>query len=293
MKILKYAASLLGALWLLATSSSLLAQSQPQSPPGTPRPSRDELNRVAGAGSFFPPVKHDPIEEERDRRCRASDAQGMALLRGGDAGAAVAGFLQALAFVPTNILAQEHLARAYTAAGRTGEAITTYRALLYHGPNMGTTADSDPGVLMPYALLLLQTGQHLEALAVYQRGWKSLPTDRGPRPPLFTSPDFADADFTASAYTAMGLYTIASSNPNGGDPDFERAIAAEPNLAAPYFYLGQVDKFKPGRATDALAMFDQAERLGGPGMQPFVDKALKDGPPEFTTAVKAVGLAAH
>lgn len=230
-----------------------------------------------------------------DRQCNEAVSRGEALFKAGNLTAAISAFQEGLSYAPDNGLAYQHLAETYTAMNQPDKAIAAYRTVLYDWPGKGwgNSIGSNTTVLMQFALLLLKTGQSAEALTVYQRGYHFLPTDRGPMPPLFTTPDFAPADFKAAAYTAMGLHETAWGVAADAPAYFERAIATQPAFATPYYYYGELLKGKPGRAADAVAAFNQARQLGGPQMQPFIDKAAKQGTTEFEGAVKRVGLTAQ
>lgn len=241
---------------------------------------------------------HEPIPAyliEAGEKAHAADLRGEELLKAGIYSDAVGAFQEALAYEPDDGLAFQHLAETYTAMNQPDKAIAAYRTLFYNWPGKawGSSIGSETTVLMQFALVLLKTGQKAEALTVYQRGYHFLPTDRGPLPPLFTTPDFAPADFTAAAYAAMGLHETAWGVAADAPKYFERAIAVQPLLAMPYYYRGERLKYKPGLEAEAMAAFNQAALLGGPEMKPFVDKAMKEGTTEFTAAVKKAGLTAQ
>ncbi len=237
----------------------------------------------------------NPFLIEAGEKAHVADLRGEELLKAGIYSDAIGAFQEALSYEPHDGLAYQHLAEAYTAMNQPDKAIAAYRTLFYDWPGKGwgSSIGSNTTVLMQFALVLLKTGQKAEALTVYQRGYHFLPTDRGPLPPLFTTPDFAAADFKAAAYTAMGLHETAWGVAADAPAYFERAIATQPAFATPYYYYGELLKGKPGRAADAVAAFNQARQLGGPQMQPFIDKAAKQGTTEFEGAVKRVGLTAQ
>jgi len=288
MNVLKTTLMPLSPLLLLLPLSAALAQGQPKIiilPKGQPP-------LISGGSS------HGPIPAyllEASEKANAADLRGEELLKAGIYSDAISAFQEALSYEPHDGLAYQHLAETYTAMNQPDKAIAAYRTLFYEWPGKGGGygIGSNTTVLMQFALVLLKTGQRAEALTVYQRGYHFLPTDRGPLPPLFTSPDFAAADFQAAAYTAMGLHETAWGVFADAPKYFERAIAAQPILATPYYYRGERLKYKPGLEAEAMAAFNQAALLGGPEMKPFVDKALKDGSSEFIAAVKKTGKAAQ
>ena len=270
---------------MLALAATALGQAAPGSGPSQKLPAPEAFTRQGGPRVLSNPKSHDVSDSTN-----LTD-EGRVFASHGSWRDAAACFQQALVLWPSNTEALYSLAACDRTQGDTSGELSCYRAAVYSdNPADHGFRENNVTRLMELALVLLKTDQRAEALKVYQQGLRCLPTGQGPLPPLFTSPGFADADFRASAYTAMGLYTTFWSDPNGGEADFEGAIATQPTLAAPYFYRGLILKFRPGRTADALAAFSQAEQFGGSAMHPFVDKAMKDGTAEFTEAVKKAGL---
>lgn len=273
----------LAALLALLPICLLPAQAQGQKKP-------DPITRVQQ-----PMIKsvsiHNPTPSylvEEGEKSNDANQCAEAFLKAGDADAAIATFQEALSFSPQNSTAYLGLAHAHEAKGQWDQAVQNYRLLFYHWPGKtgGSSEETNSTSLMRFALALLKTGQRTEALQVYMQGIHYLPTDRGPLPPLFTSTDFAPADFQASAYTAIGLHELAGGISDDAPGYFDQAIAIQPSLATAYYYRGEIFKFKPGRAADAIAAFKQAAQLGGPEMKPFLEKARQGGTAEFTTAAK-------
>ncbi len=280
MKILCNAVLIAASTPLLLLPLSTVARGQ-QSLPSTAKPKK--LSDTLLSRNRLP---IDPSLIEAIEKAHAADLRGEELTKAGAYTDAIGAFQEALSYEPHDGLAYQHLAETYTAMNQPDKAIAAYRTLFYEWPGKGGEygIGSNTTVLMQFALVLLKTGQKAEALTVYQRGYHFLPTDRGPLPPLFTTPDFAPANFTAAAYTAMGLHETAWGIAADAPAYFERAIATQPTLAVPYYYYGELLKGKPGRAADAVAAFNQARQLGGPQMQPFIDKAAKQGTTEFEAA---------
>ncbi|MGQ0734485.1 MAG: protein kinase domain-containing protein [Acidobacteriota bacterium] len=89
-------------------------------------------------------------------------------------------FNAALSFFANNLILRDGRARAAAAAGRTGEAIAIYRALLTPGRESKWTAMYEPRYVLALARLLEQTGQRAAARAEYERFldlWKDADRD--------------------------------------------------------------------------------------------------------------------
>lgn len=237
-----------------------------------------------------------------DRQCNEAVSRGEVLLKAGNLTAAISNFQEGLSYAPDNGLAHQRLAEAQVAAGKFEDAAVTYRTLLYKWPgkSWSNSQNGDPAVHMQFALVLLRLNQRDEALTVYQRGYQLLQSEeaptvttptRGPLPPMIASTDFTAVQLEAAADTVTAIHKYDWVSQDLASADFQYALSLQPNLAVPYFYLGQIYKFKTAHAANAIAAFSKAEQLGDTEMKPFVDKALKDGTTEFTAAVKKARMA--
>lgn len=243
---------------------------------------------------------HEPIPAyliEAGEKAHAADLRGEELLKAGIYSDAISAFQEALSYEPHDGPAYQHLAETYTAMNQPDKAITAYRTVLYDWPGKGGGygIEGNPAVWMQFALALLKAGQSAEALTVYLHGYHFLPTDRGPLPPVFTSPNVMLTQLPAAIYAALGLteYAGGEQNLNLAANYFQQALSLQPILASPYYYLGQILKYKPGHAQEAIDAFNKAAQLGGPEMGPLVDKAMREkaGTADFEAAVKEMGKA--
>jgi tetratricopeptide (TPR) repeat protein len=243
--------------------------------------------------SFSFHVPTPPYLIEAANKANSANQRGEMFLKAGYADSAISSFQEALTFDKQNRQAYLGLAQAYEAKGQLNQSVAAYRIVFYNWPGKigGDSSETNSTYLMRFAMVLFKSGQREEALKVYQRGYHFLPTDRGPLPPLFTTPDFAAADFEAAADTAMGIYETAWGVAADAPDHFERAIATQPMMAAPYYYRGLILEGQPGRAADALADMRRAKELGDLSVKPFVDDALKAGTTEFKAEVKKSGAA--
>jgi hypothetical protein len=133
--------------------------------------------------------------------------KGDQFMKAGYPAKAVECYQKALDLWPTSKDALYGMGRCAAAVGDLERAVGYYRSAFYSDePSSQGFREGNGSRLMEFALLLKKAGLRAEALRVYQYGYHRLPTDRGPLPPLFTTPDFAAADFEAAADTAMGIY---------------------------------------------------------------------------------------
>ncbi len=202
---------------------------------------------------------------------RDAMAHAQSLLKSGDARGAQAAFRQALVIQVNDGSAQVGLAEAYTAAGQTDLALATYRALFYHigGSDGGGSVETDPAVLMRFALLLQQAGQGEEAVSVYNRGVGFLDFEAHGEPRLSTpvplpqignGPNQVPYDpqfLEAMAHLAIG---VEANEDNEWRNNVKQAVTLAPASAAANYYMG---RYLLGRDdVQAKAYLQEAVRLG-------------------------------
>lgn len=245
-----------------------------------------------------------PALLETERKSQEALARGEAALKAGSLDDAMSAFQEALSYEPDNGLAYQRLAEAQTAAGELTDAAASYRTVLYKWPgkNWGGSENGDPVVHMQFALLLLRLNQRAEALSVYQHGYQLLQSEEaptattpagGPLPQMLIAPDFTAAQLEAEADTVIAIHKYYWISQDLALADFQHVLRLQPDSALPYFYLGQIYKFQPGHGVDAVKAFHKAAELSGSEMQPFLEKAQKEGLSEFKEAVPKAGEAAH
>ena len=205
------------------------------------------------------------------------------------------GAREALGKDATNGVAEEVLAAALEAQGKDQEALQQYQMVVQH-------YDSQPRNLLPYAQLLLKSGQWTQALAIYNQVLPRLP-DVGmhPETPVVHdgdlmrasshfSPDVPEPAALATAlHIAHGM--IYNAEPDwAGEPqnteavaEYTKALQSAPNNAlANYFYgigwqrLSPAERTKFGTAQQAKAHLQKAVKVGNAEVKKAAERALRD-----------------
>jgi tetratricopeptide (TPR) repeat protein len=263
-------------LTLLAACSVLapLQAAEAQRLPAQAAPSAQQvLEKYKGLVLPYVLSVHRPIDTNQAGAVQAASGSislGEEKLKAGDADGAIAAFQQALSLEPHDGLALQRLAEAYTAKGQADQAIGTYRTLLYHipGQRWSSSNETSPAVLMPFALLLQQTGRTQEAIAAFQRGLGflnagelSAPSVPVPAPGSGGIPDTLDG-FRAAAHLALFVDTFGHEGYGDLEPlkHLQQALALAPDSAAANYYMGKYlyGKSDPG----AKAYLQKAVDLG-------------------------------
>lgn len=238
-------------------------------------------------------VQFSPTLLAAEQKSQEALARGEAFMQAGDLDDAIDAFQQALSYEPDNALAYQRLAEAQTATGKLNEAADSYRTVLYHWPgkNWSNVQNGDPVIHMQFALLLLRLNKRAEALSVYQHGYQLLQLETAGSantaastllPTMLAAPNFTPAQLEAAADTVTAIHKYNWVSQSLSLTDFQRVVKLQPDSAVGHFYLGQIYKFQSSHAADAVKEFRKAAQLGGPEMQPFVEKAQKEGSREFT-----------
>jgi len=190
---------------------------------------------------------------------------------------------------------EEVLAQALDAQGKTQEALQAYRTVVEH-------YDRQSRNLLPYALLLLKSGQWGHAVAVYNQAITSLPSvGSHPETPIVQdgdvmranshfSPDTPEPTALATAiHIARGLVYNASSDWAGESQNKEavaeygKALQLAPDSALTNYYYGvgwqklsPAEHTKFGSVQQAKAALQKAILLGKGDVKKAAEKALKD-----------------
>ena len=201
---------------------------------------------------------------------------------------------QALVIDTTNGVAQEVLAATLEEQGKDQEALQQYQTIVEH-------YDKQARNLLPYAGLLLKSGQWAQALAVYNQALPHLP-DVGPhlegtiihdgdvmRANSHFSPDVPEPMALATAiHIARGMVYNNTPGWAGTGQDTEamaeyaKALQTAPgNALANYYYgvgwhkLAPADRVKFGTAQQARAALQKAVKIGNADVKAAALKALK------------------
>lgn len=191
-------------------------------------------------------------------------------------------------------VADEVLAASLDAQGKDREALQAYHVMVVDEGAKYTR------VLVPYAQLLLKSGQWEQALAVYNQVLPTLP-DVGPHPEAIIahdkdvmransrfSPDAPDPAALATAlHIAQGLVYNSTSDWAGGSQDkkamaeYAKALQLAPdNALANYYYgvgwqkLNPAERVKFGTAAQAKADLERAVKVGKGDVKKAAQKAL-------------------
>ena len=189
---------------------------------------------------------------------------------------------EALSLNPGDGVPAEVLAAALEAQGKDKEALQAYQTVVDH-------YDRNSRSLLPYALLLLKSGQWAQAVTAYNH--TLLDTDRnelGEQLPLF-SPEVPEPAALATAIHLERGHLYNSSSDWAGDSQNTEAMAeyakalqlAPDNAITNYYYgvgwqkLNPTERAKFGTVQQAKAHLQKAEKVGNANVKAAAKKALK------------------
>lgn len=225
---------------------------------------------------IYPPVT--PQEIRWIHRQGALARAAAAALDAGRYEEAEADARQSLALGVDSGLAQEILASALNAQGRTQEALEAYQQMADEGTD-------EPRNLLPYALLLLKAGQWAPAVEAYNKqlpylgdpfqGAKAaLMSTLGP----FTPDTPRPRELAIAIHICLGvIYAGATWGRHSQDDkalrEFEQAVALAPDFGLAHLYYGH--KLQSlGRRAEAQAAFRRAAALGHGTVKAAAEEAL-------------------
>jgi tetratricopeptide (TPR) repeat protein len=189
----------------------------------------------------------------------------------------------------------EVLAAALEGQGKDQEALEAYRVMVVD------EKATYPRVLLPYAQLLLKSGQWGKAVAIYNQVLPHLPSV-GPHPetPIiqdgdliaansYFSPDVPEpAALAVALHIARGMVLDATPGWAGTGQETEamaeygKALQLAPdNALANYYYgvgwhkLSPAERIKFGQSTQAKAALQKAAQLGDPSIKKMAEETLK------------------
>ncbi len=180
----------------------------------------------------------------------------------------------------------EMLIDALLLARRDAEALATFREYVYPKPGrkINSSGNQNPDTLLHFALLLAKMGQYEEAIAAYHEGEAKVSNlYGGPRVDLAFFPKaFNKVLFDAAVHTCLGLEArMFRTDPEGVKAnavalaEYRKAIAAKPDFALAYFYLGETLRVVNGGLSDeARAAYEKAVKLGRGAVVERAQKAL-------------------
>lgn len=179
-------------------------------------------------------------------------------------------------------LAQEVLASALNAQGKTQEALQAYKVMADQG-------DTFPRNEVPYARLLLETGQWAQAVTAYNKMLPNLPFGDMAEANSHFSPDVPQPkELAVALHVAQGLTDIGDagwgtrSKNEEGMREFAQALKLQPNSALTNYYYGfgwqQLDLRSRARAVyapQAKAALQKAATLGSGDVKKKAEEALR------------------
>ena len=215
-------------------------------------------------------IKPDPADPVyAASRQRAKEAAEMTVLGEealslGQNGKAIKAFQEAIQIEHLGGCVSQRLAEAYQANHQPEQPLAAYRALIYPKPGQDWTTSNQVSatVLMNYCLVLLQTGQEQEALAMYNRGLPLLNYDHG-KPKLKVllpaiGPD--GSPYTPQFLQAMACLGIGIDTSGFDEVRLREAVELAPDSVATNFYLGKY--LYASNKVGAKAAFEKSIQLG-------------------------------
>jgi tetratricopeptide (TPR) repeat protein len=180
---------------------------------------------------------------------------------------------QALTLWPDSATTYRWLAEAYAATGQTKEAVANYRLLFYGWPGKSVSdtsasdtvdttkpketpsdkpsdydqpnpEETDPTLLMQFALLLEQTHQYLEARSIYERGMMALSEKSAakgePLPPLFASSFTSPTSLEAATRTALAIDQSSYQDKKEAEENLKQALLLQPDFITALYYKAKL-----------------------------------------------------
>lgn len=236
------------------------------------------------------PHRPNPRLVEADNKSNAAVSRGEMFLNAGNIVGSIEAFQEALKYVPTNGLAYQRLAEAYTAAGQLDMAVDAYRKVVYDqfGPGVGNGIGNNVPVFMQFALVLLRTNHDDEALAVYHRtahllNYQDSENHNGKPYLSVLLPEFGDGPdqvaytpqrLAAMAHVAIGYETFGFEDKQPTE-HLREAVRLYPDSPVAQFYLAEDLVGRAGHAREAREAYHAAAQLGGPEVKAQVEKTMR------------------
>lgn len=198
---------------------------------------------------------------EAQEAAKASEA-GQKALAAGDLNEAEAEFRSSVELNASDPVALAGFAQTLEQEGKSQQAISVYRYLLYPKKGWGTSMEQDPALRMRFASLLASDGQWAEAVSVYEStiGGVSI----GPAYPSlevhFTADALQPALFQTMVHLALGVTYNGRLEHSQALTQYAAAIKVMPDSALAHYCYGYGLQ-RLGRRVEAQAAFQQAATL--------------------------------
>jgi tetratricopeptide (TPR) repeat protein len=242
-------------------------------------PQLQSVPRSSSAGSYIPPTPQQMSRLVQAGQLAQASAADLHL---GNYVEAESEAREALA-INNDGRAEEVLAAALEGQGRDKEALEAYRVMVVD------EKAAYPRVLLPYAQLLLKSGQWAQAVAVYNQALPSLGHEELEQITSHFTPDEPQPEALATAiHLERGqLYNAASDW--AGEPqnteamtEYQKALQLAPNNALTNYYYGVgwhklslAERVKFGHSDQAKAALQKAAQLGDPSVKKMAEETLK------------------
>lgn len=223
------------------------------------------------------------------RQSAALVDKGEALLKAGNFGTAEQMFRTASAVQESEALghnpsAERGLAEALVYQGRTTEALSLYRALIYGHQRKFSSVSQELRTTMRYSILLTQTDQWPEAVAVYEKALPSADFHGMPKMDVHFDPRVPmPAQLQTIAHLACGIEFNRRSDDRAAFNEYVKASYLAPDSALVNYYYGDgwqnlspKDRAKLGSVQQAKAALQKAYLLGKGDVKTAAEKALKE-----------------
>ncbi len=190
---------------------------------------------------------------------------------------------QALELGQDSGLAQEILAYSLNAQGKSQEALEAYKKIVEMNGASARLYE-----LIPYAQLLLQSGQWAKAVAVYNQAWPTANTNDSlpPLPGPFSADVPQPKELETVLHIARGLAGSGWGSPAPGEEamtQFSAALKLMPdNPLVNYYYGHGWQKLSPAERAKLAAKPGQREAV-----KAALEKAATLGTPDVSAAAKA------
>lgn len=211
------------------------------------------IHRMSASGDI-------PVSAARQQADALTD-QGEALLSAGNYPAAEQAFRTALAVAePGNLgwnpSAERGLAEALAAQGKIEESLQMYREVTRQYPDRMSSVAQDNRTLMRFAILLSQTGQWGEAVAVYEKALSKAVYGGTPKLDVHFDPQVPMPNqLQAMAHVAVGMEYMGHNGNKEAFTEFDQALQLQPEVALTNYYYGfgwrRLERTSPMKAANA------------------------------------------
>lgn len=241
-----------------------------------------QLHHPIGQSVAMTPVPLTPALKAREDKKWRLDQAAITALDTGEYAEAEDDARQSIAVGQDSGLAQEVLASSLNAQGRTQEALQAYKVIADGGGAFSRN-------LVPYARLLLESGQWAQAATIYNRALSDLGTGEPIQAGSHFSPEVPQLrELAVALHVAQGLTDIGDpgwgtrSKREDAMKEFAQAVRLAPNSPLTNYYygfgwqqLGPKSPMKAAYASQAKEALQKAAALGSGDVKKKAEEALR------------------